>query len=490
VCLAGPEDMEPVDPRGAAVAEIQHWIETVHGKKFPGSFVDHLRSGVVLCEIANAIQAEALAKIDSSSLTYRQMENHHRFLTAIKAWGVPAQDCYDVTALCSNVRDARQTRQVVHTLYALNAILQSNRSLGWRGPAIGFKYASPWRRNESSPRDARASGAVVVVENVQPLVSLVEDPSTSGQREGGLEGDAGGPEVSSVAVVEHECSPAERPEVAGDVAGESSLPEAQAQEWHAPEMEGGSLKEPPDPVVGAGAEPASAAGDRGVMQRPDGNGVPTPGLSWPRWLRSVAAASEGGAALKEPLSWGEDQLPGCSLDLSVLALLHLPLRNRDRHQGVVPFLFTTVTSLRTGMTYCSRLYPYTINHQSASRPTSFHSPPASAVPTFASPRQLASRWFQSSTGPTGSRYAFSSWGSSGVTQSAMLSEHILTPILNSPVLRDHIILEVYRIFVPLRGQDAEADSPPPAPLAPQSDPRTEGHSTLHRTGRQRATPFL
>ena len=60
---------------------------------------------------------QAVPKVDMSKLTYRQIENHHRFLTAIKGWGVPPQDCYDVTALCSNVQasmDGMEVERVVH----------------------------------------------------------------------------------------------------------------------------------------------------------------------------------------------------------------------------------------------------------------------------------------------------------------------------------------------------------------------------------------
>lgn len=57
--------------------EAQEWIETILGKKFPAgvSYEDHLRDGVVLCELMNKIKPGSINKINTSGSDFKLMEN-------------------------------------------------------------------------------------------------------------------------------------------------------------------------------------------------------------------------------------------------------------------------------------------------------------------------------------------------------------------------------------------------------------------------------
>lgn len=50
--------------------------------------------------------------VRSAELPYHQMEKHHLFCKALKRWGVPPSDCYDVTTLCSNVNKPNAGNEV------------------------------------------------------------------------------------------------------------------------------------------------------------------------------------------------------------------------------------------------------------------------------------------------------------------------------------------------------------------------------------------
>lgn len=61
-------------------AEAKEWIETVLGKKFPAgvTFEDHLKDGIVLCELLNTIQPGSIPKINTSGGDFKMMENINR----------------------------------------------------------------------------------------------------------------------------------------------------------------------------------------------------------------------------------------------------------------------------------------------------------------------------------------------------------------------------------------------------------------------------
>lgn len=57
--------------------EVQEWIETLLGKKFPPgvSYDDLLRDGTVLCEVINKMAPGSVRKINTSGGDFKMMEN-------------------------------------------------------------------------------------------------------------------------------------------------------------------------------------------------------------------------------------------------------------------------------------------------------------------------------------------------------------------------------------------------------------------------------
>ncbi len=87
---------EKYDP--IAEQTVRQWLEAVTGEAFgEGSFASQLRSGERLCRLANALRAGSVAKINASSLPFKQMENISHFLKAIRALGVAEHDLFEVS---------------------------------------------------------------------------------------------------------------------------------------------------------------------------------------------------------------------------------------------------------------------------------------------------------------------------------------------------------------------------------------------------------
>ncbi len=86
---------EKYDPQAEQAARA--WVEAVTGEAFPseGSFSSQLRSGERLCRLANALRAGSVAKINASTLPFKQMENISQFLKAARALGVAEHDVFE-----------------------------------------------------------------------------------------------------------------------------------------------------------------------------------------------------------------------------------------------------------------------------------------------------------------------------------------------------------------------------------------------------------
>ena len=73
------------------------WISDATGKPVAGPMLDTLKSGVVLCELANALQPNVVKRISTSSMPFPQRENIKAFIDAARLLGVPDRDNFDTS---------------------------------------------------------------------------------------------------------------------------------------------------------------------------------------------------------------------------------------------------------------------------------------------------------------------------------------------------------------------------------------------------------
>jgi len=92
--------------------EIRGWIEGKTGEKLGDDFHGALRDGTVLCKLANAIQPNAVKKVNSSALAFKQMENINNFLEFARNKGVKPNDLFQTVDLY----EAANMTQVLQTL--------------------------------------------------------------------------------------------------------------------------------------------------------------------------------------------------------------------------------------------------------------------------------------------------------------------------------------------------------------------------------------
>jgi hypothetical protein len=72
--------------------DIQSWIENVTKTPFSGSFADHLRNGVVLCNLVNALRPNTILTINKYNAAFRQMQNVDNFLKVLEKLGISEAD--------------------------------------------------------------------------------------------------------------------------------------------------------------------------------------------------------------------------------------------------------------------------------------------------------------------------------------------------------------------------------------------------------------
>jgi len=117
-------------------AEAKNWIEAVTGESFgDASFADFLKSGQVLCKLANCIQPGLVKKVNKNKLPFMQMENISNFISACEKLNVPKNDLFQTVDLF----EAKNVFQVVMAIHALGRAAQ--RVSSFNGPQLGVKLA-------------------------------------------------------------------------------------------------------------------------------------------------------------------------------------------------------------------------------------------------------------------------------------------------------------------------------------------------------------
>ena len=119
--------MDPlVEPQLAA------WIAAVSGAALPsGGLGDTLKSGVVLCELLNAIRPKTVRRVSKSKMPFSQRENVKAFTDGARDLGVPDMENFGTEDLF----EAKNLRQVQICLESLAAQLFELE--GYDGPTFG-----------------------------------------------------------------------------------------------------------------------------------------------------------------------------------------------------------------------------------------------------------------------------------------------------------------------------------------------------------------
>ena len=151
-----------IDP---ATDEAETWVMAVTGLKKPDEMELQawLKSGVVLCNLANCLKPGLVAKVSEVQKPFKQMENISAYLEACGEYGVPAQDNF----LTVDLFEGKNMGAVVRNLHSLGRVAQAH---GFQGPTLGTRLSTPNRRSfteqqaiagrdAAGPRDVRPVSA-------------------------------------------------------------------------------------------------------------------------------------------------------------------------------------------------------------------------------------------------------------------------------------------------------------------------------------------
>merc|ERR1712113_1064767 len=109
--------------------ECMTWIEEVTGQKLGDikdqiDFAEHLKDGVMLCSLINALQPGSVKKINTLKAPFKQRENIEMYLKACANYGLKEQDLFQVNDLYED----KNLYMVVDNLYSLGGMAQKKRN--------------------------------------------------------------------------------------------------------------------------------------------------------------------------------------------------------------------------------------------------------------------------------------------------------------------------------------------------------------------------
>ena len=134
--------------------EARTWIEALLGEPLPeGPLVEQLKSGVVLCNVANAIKPGLCPTPSASKMPFKQMENIGAYLKACEVLKVPPFDTFQTVDLF----EGKNTKAVLTNLHSLGRMAQL--LPGYSGPVLGAKLATATARTftEAQLNEAKAA---------------------------------------------------------------------------------------------------------------------------------------------------------------------------------------------------------------------------------------------------------------------------------------------------------------------------------------------
>lgn len=133
--------------------EAKEWIEAVLGIQFAtDNMHEELKSGVVLCNLANAIQPGSAPRPSGMSAPFKQMENIGSYLAACEKIGTRKDDTFQTVSLYEN----QDMLAVIRQIHSLGSVAQKN---GFDGPPLGSKIADQNARTFTDAQRAEAAAA-------------------------------------------------------------------------------------------------------------------------------------------------------------------------------------------------------------------------------------------------------------------------------------------------------------------------------------------
>jgi len=154
----------------AEAAEVCRWIEEVTGEKQgEQSMADWLKSGVVLCSLANNIKPGSVKKVNDSTMPFKQMENISSFLGMAREIGMAESSMFSTPDLF----EEKNMAIVVTFLYTFGGYVQAQVP-EYEGPKIGVAVKA------EVVDESRGIGLITDQTNVYQGVMETERPKDGG----------------------------------------------------------------------------------------------------------------------------------------------------------------------------------------------------------------------------------------------------------------------------------------------------------------------
>lgn len=126
--------------------EVRYWIEAVLGIELdPSAAQDEplgqkkmqevLKSGIILCQLAQAVVGPSACKFKEKSMAFIQMENISNFLGACEKYGVAKTDLFQTV-------DLYEGQNMLAVLTGIQAFSRKAQAHGFDGPTIGPKEST------------------------------------------------------------------------------------------------------------------------------------------------------------------------------------------------------------------------------------------------------------------------------------------------------------------------------------------------------------
>ena len=130
--------------KSLGVTEVCAWVAEVSGIAQDGPMAEWLQLGVVLCELANALQPGAVSKINrQGKMMFKQLENISAFIRATKALGVSAT---------FETNDLYEQNNLVLVVQCLQALKDQTTARGGAGAGLAkLGAATPPTRGAKMP---------------------------------------------------------------------------------------------------------------------------------------------------------------------------------------------------------------------------------------------------------------------------------------------------------------------------------------------------
>eukprot|EP01083_Nonionella_stella_P171656 586747_1 len=113
---------------GQSKKKLQEWIELTLGIQFACSFFEQLKSGVIVCDLLNAIKPGTCSKHEKSERLYIQKRNVSIYLSGCRSIGVPKSKCFVPNDLVSDYRLRSNQRKIINNMRHVMRIASTQQS--------------------------------------------------------------------------------------------------------------------------------------------------------------------------------------------------------------------------------------------------------------------------------------------------------------------------------------------------------------------------